>query len=43
MIKTKSYVAHSATSPLVPFEIQRRDLNPEDVQIDILYLSLIHI
>jgi len=42
MIKTKSYVAHSATSPLVPFEIQRRDLNPEDVQIDILYCGVCH-
>jgi uncharacterized zinc-type alcohol dehydrogenase-like protein len=42
MIKTKSYAAHSATSPLVPFEIQRRDLNPEDVQIDILYCGVCH-
>ena len=31
MTKTKSYAALDAASPLVPFEIQRRDPGPEDV------------
>jgi uncharacterized zinc-type alcohol dehydrogenase-like protein len=42
MIKTQSYAAHSATSPLVPFEIERRDPGPEDVQIEILYCGVCH-
>ncbi len=42
MIKTKSYAALSASSPLVPFEIQRRDPGPEDVQIQILYCGVCH-
>lgn len=42
MIKTKSYAALDAASPLVPFEIQRREPGPEDVQIEILYCGVCH-
>lgn len=42
MIKSKAYAAHSASSLLVPFEIQRRDTGPEDVQIEILYSGVCH-
>lgn len=42
MLKTRSYAALTATSPLVPFEIQRRDPGPEDVQIEILYCGVCH-
>jgi len=31
MIKTKSYVALTASSQLIPFENQRRDPGPEDI------------
>jgi len=42
MIKTKSYAALTATSPLSPFEIQRRNPGPEDVQNEILYCGVCH-
>src|SRR5450759_2752011 len=42
MVKSKAYAAHSASSLLVPFEIQRRDPGPEDVQIEILYCGVCH-
>jgi alcohol dehydrogenase (NADP+) len=42
MIKTKGYVAKSATSPLVPFSFDRRDPGPHDVQIDIQYCGVCH-
>ena len=42
MIKAKAYAAQSASSPLTPFEIQRRDPGPEDVQIEILYCGVCH-
>lgn len=42
MIKTKAYAAQNATSPLVPFELQRRTPGPEDVQIAILYCGVCH-
>jgi uncharacterized zinc-type alcohol dehydrogenase-like protein len=42
MTKTKSYAALDSASPLVPFEIQRRDPGPEDVQIEILYCGVCH-
>lgn len=42
MIKSKAYAAHSASSPLAAFEIQRRDPGPEDVQIEILYCGVCH-
>lgn len=35
MYKAKAYSAASATSPFAPFEITRRDLGEQDVQIEI--------
>lgn len=42
MIKTKAYAAQSATTPLAPFEIDRRDPGPDDVQIQILFCGVCH-
>ena len=42
MIKSKAYAAHSASSPLAGFDIQRREPGPEDVQIEILYCGVCH-
>jgi uncharacterized zinc-type alcohol dehydrogenase-like protein len=42
MNKVKAYATHSATSNLTPFEITRRDLLENDVQIDILYCGICH-
>jgi uncharacterized zinc-type alcohol dehydrogenase-like protein len=42
MIKTRAYAAHSATTPLVPFDLERRDPGPGDVQIEILYCGVCH-
>lgn len=42
MIKSKAYAAHSASSPLAAFEIQRREPGPDDVQIEILYCGVCH-
>ena len=42
MIKTKAYAAQSASSPLTPYEIRRREPGPEDVQIEILYCGVCH-
>ncbi|MEY2333859.1 NAD(P)-dependent alcohol dehydrogenase [Acidithiobacillus ferrianus] len=42
MIKTKAYAAQSASSPLAPHEIRRREPGPEDVQIEILYCGVCH-
>jgi alcohol dehydrogenase (NADP+) len=39
---TKAYAAQATHSPLAPFEIQRRELRPNDVQIDILYCGVCH-
>ena len=38
----KAYSARSATSPLAPTTIQRRNPRPQDVQIDILYCGVCH-
>jgi alcohol dehydrogenase (NADP+) len=38
----KAYSAESQTAPLAPFQIQRRDVGPTDVQIDILYCGVCH-
>lgn len=40
--KVKAYGNHSATEELVPLTIERRDLQPNDVQIDILYCGVCH-
>jgi uncharacterized zinc-type alcohol dehydrogenase-like protein len=42
MIPTRGYAAHDATSPLAPFDFERRDPRPHDVVIDILYCGVCH-
>ena len=42
MSSTKSYAAHSSSTPLVPFTIDRRSPKPQDVQIQILYCGVCH-
>lgn len=42
MYPTKAYAAHSATSELVPYTFERRDLLEDDVLIDILYCGICH-
>lgn len=42
MSKIKAYAAQSAESGVGPFEIERRELRPEDVAIEILYCGVCH-
>jgi len=42
MHPTKAYAATSANEPLVPFQISRRDVGPNDVFIDIAYCGICH-
>src|SRR5688572_2991110 len=42
MYPTKAYAAQSATSPLAPFNFERRDPGPADVRIDILFCGVCH-
>ncbi|HEX8173041.1 MAG TPA: NAD(P)-dependent alcohol dehydrogenase [Thermoanaerobaculia bacterium] len=42
MYQAKAYAAQSATSPLAPTTIPRRDPRPSDVQIDILFCGICH-
>ncbi|MEI6305657.1 MAG: alcohol dehydrogenase catalytic domain-containing protein, partial [Deltaproteobacteria bacterium] len=42
MIKTPAYVALNATSPLAPYNIERRETGPKDVLIKILYCGICH-
>src|SRR6266446_413990 len=42
LVTAKAYSAKSQTSPLAPFAIQRRDVGPYDVQIEILYCGVCH-
>ncbi len=42
MTSTKAYAAQSATSPLAPFSLERRDPTPSDVQIEILFCGVCH-
>jgi uncharacterized zinc-type alcohol dehydrogenase-like protein len=42
MTATKAYAAQSATSPLAPWSLDRREPTPHDVQIDILYCGVCH-
>ena len=42
MNRTKAFSALSATSPLAPFSIDRRDPLPTDVQIEILFCGVCH-
>lgn len=41
-MSTKAYAAQSATAPLAPFTITRREPTAEDVVIDILYCGVCH-
>ncbi len=41
-MSTKAYAAKSATSPLAPFSLTRRDPLPTDVKIDIMYCGVCH-
>jgi uncharacterized zinc-type alcohol dehydrogenase-like protein len=42
MYNTKAYSAASATSPLAPTTIERRDPTEHDVQIEILFCGICH-
>jgi uncharacterized zinc-type alcohol dehydrogenase-like protein len=42
MFTTKAYAAQSASSPVAPFEISRRDVGDRDVLIDIAYCGICH-
>jgi uncharacterized zinc-type alcohol dehydrogenase-like protein len=42
MIAARSYAAMNATTPLTPYNFQRREPGPHDVVIDILYCGVCH-
>lgn len=42
MLASKGYAAHSADRPLAPWSFERRDLGPNDIQIDIKYCGICH-
>ena len=42
MIAAKGYAAHSATSPVAPFQFERREPGPHDLQIEILFCGICH-
>jgi uncharacterized zinc-type alcohol dehydrogenase-like protein len=42
MIATHGYAAHSATTPLVPFDYEHRDPRPNDILIDIQFCGICH-
>ncbi len=42
MLKTKAYGAQSATTPIAPLEIERREPGPHDVLFDILFCGVCH-
>ncbi len=42
MPSISSFAAQSATSPLAPYQIERRDVGPKDVQIAIEYCGVCH-
>ena len=42
MYTTHGYAAKDAGSPLAPFDIQRRDLRENDVQIEVLFCGVCH-
>ena len=41
-MKSHGYAAHSKTSPLTPFDFERREPNPEDVVVAIEYSGICH-
>ncbi|MFP2958116.1 NAD(P)-dependent alcohol dehydrogenase [Myxococcus sp. 1LA] len=42
MIPVRGYAAQDARSPLAPFQFERREPGPSDVQIEILYCGVCH-
>lgn len=42
MTKTLAYAAKAANSPLIPFDIERRELGPHDIEIEILFCGICH-
>jgi len=42
MIYTTGYVAKKSGSLLEPWDFQRRDIHPQDIQLDILYCGVCH-
>jgi len=42
MTPTPAYAAQSAATPLAPFQIDRREPGPNDVQVEILYCGVCH-
>lgn len=42
MTPTKAYAALNAKDPLVPFRFERREVRPNDVQVEILYSGVCH-
>lgn len=42
MTAVKAYAAQNSSAPLAPFNIERRDPGPDDVQIEILYCGICH-
>lgn len=42
MANTRAYAAQNASTPLAPFEIERRAVGDDDVQIDILFCGVCH-
>ncbi|HEX9083256.1 MAG TPA: NAD(P)-dependent alcohol dehydrogenase [Gemmatimonadaceae bacterium] len=42
MSSTKAYAAQGPNTPLAPFQIDRRELRPHDVQLEILYCGVCH-
>ena len=42
MIPAKAYAAFSATTPLAPWQFERRDLHDDDVHIEIMYSGVCH-
>jgi alcohol dehydrogenase (NADP+) len=42
MSATKAYAAKSATTPVEPWSIERRNPKPHDIQIEILYCGVCH-
>ena len=41
-MKTNAYAATTATSPLAPFQLQRRDPGDHDVELEILFCGVCH-
>ncbi|HTQ64979.1 MAG TPA: NAD(P)-dependent alcohol dehydrogenase [Puia sp.] len=42
MLATKAYAAYNSHDPLAPFQFERREPGPRDVQIEILYSGVCH-